>query len=129
MAIGVEPGAKRPRPALGEQFFLALVGADQAFVDIGVPDDPLGLGEIGGVPLGYARSLDFCKVEAGAFLDRPADQQPVRCLIGNVRRDLSAAAAMLSSRAAARFSGRGISGPPGNRGSPCAISADTECRK
>ena len=74
----------------------------QPLVEIGVPDDPLGLGEFGVFPLGYERSLDFCEVEAGAFLDRPADQQPVRGLIPP---DRSAAAAMLSSMANARFSG------------------------
>jgi hypothetical protein len=55
----------------------------QPLVEIGVPDDPLGPGQIGCVPSGCERSLDFCEVEAGAILDRPADQQPVCSLIGD----------------------------------------------
>ena len=74
----------------------------QPLLEIGVPDDPLGPGQIGCIPPCYERSLDFCEVEAGPFLDRPADQQPVRGLIPP---DRSAAAAMLSSMANARFSG------------------------
>ena len=74
----------------------------QPLVEIGVPDDPLGFGEVDCIPPCHQHSLDFCEVEAGAFLDRPADQQPVRGLIPP---DRSAAAAMLSSMANARFSG------------------------